>query len=63
MLNLEKFEVAIVIPAFNEEDTIEEIHFGKGFGCITDIEIIDDTMYVVSLTDGTIYKIFLNDLL
>ena len=47
----------------NEEDTIEEIHFGKGFGCITDIEIIDDTMYVVSLTDGTIYKIFLNDLL
>ena len=47
----------------NEEDTIEEIHFGKGFGCITDIEIIDDTMYVVSLTNGTIYKIFLNDLL
>ena len=25
MLNLEKFEVAIVIPAYNEEDTIEEI--------------------------------------
>ena len=47
----------------HEGDNMEEIHFGKGFGCITDIEIIDDTMYVVSLTDGTIYKIFLNDLL
>ena len=47
----------------HEEDNIEEILFGKGFGCITDIEIRGDYMYVVSISDGTIYRIFLKDLL
>jgi glucose/arabinose dehydrogenase len=47
----------------HEEDDIEEIIFGKGFGCITDIEIRGDDMYVVSIFDGTIYRIFLKDLL
>ena len=47
----------------HEEDNIEEILFGKGFGCITDIEIRGDNMYVVSIFDGTIYRIFLKDLL
>ena len=46
----------------HEEDNIEEILFGEGFGCITDIEIRDDDMYVVSIFDGTIYRIFLKDL-
>tara|TARA_Y100000310_G_scaffold331678_1_gene405689 strand:- start:1483 stop:2727 length:1245 start_codon:yes stop_codon:yes gene_type:complete len=47
----------------HEEDNIEEILFGEGFGCITDIEIRGDDMYVVSIFDGTIYRIFLKDLL
>ena len=46
----------------HEEDNIEEILFGEGFGCITDIEIRGDDMYVVSIFDGTIYRIFLKDL-
>ena len=47
----------------HEEDNIEEILFGKGFGCITDIEIRGDYMYVVSIFEGTIYRIFVKDLL
>ena len=47
----------------HEGDSMEEIHFGKGFGCITDIEFKDEYMYLVSLTEGTIYRIFLKDLL
>ena len=45
----------------NNEDSIEEIIFGGGFGCITDIEFSDNTMYVTSLSNGIIYKIFLKD--
>jgi len=45
----------------NKEDSNEEILFGEGFGCITDIKFRNDAMYVTSLTDGTIYKIFLKD--
>tara|TARA_Y100000590_G_scaffold185628_1_gene211548 strand:+ start:5354 stop:6550 length:1197 start_codon:yes stop_codon:yes gene_type:complete len=41
----------------HETDNIEEIIFGQGFGCITDIKFKDGKMYVVSLTDGIIYKI------
>ena len=41
----------------NENDDADEILFGKGFGCITDIEFKGNEMYVVSLVDGTIYKI------
>jgi len=40
------------------EDSITEIIFGIGFGGITDIEAgPDGLLYVVSITDGTIYKI------
>ena len=41
----------------NENDDNNEILFGQGFGCITDIKFKDDKMYVVSLTDGIIYRI------
>jgi len=45
----------------HEQDSLQEIHFGKGFGCITDIEFHNNDMYVTSLTSGTIYKISFND--
>ena len=45
---------------FNEGDNIEDILFGEGFGCITDIKFNDGKMYVVSLSSGTIYEIFLD---
>jgi len=41
----------------NESDNNEEIIFGQGFGCITDIKFKDGVMYVASLTDGIVYKI------
>ena len=47
----------------HEGDSMEEIHFGKGFGCITDIEFKDEYMYLVSLTEGTIFRISLIDLI
>ncbi len=41
-------------------ESIDEIIFGTGFGCITDIEMgPDGSLYVVSLTDNKIYKITL----
>ena len=46
----------------HEGDNMEEIHFGKGFGCITDIEFKDEYMYIVSLSAGTIFRISLIDL-
>ena len=45
---------------FNEGDNIEVILFGEGFGCITDIKFNDGKMYVVSLSHGKIYEIFLD---
>ncbi len=45
---------------FNEGDNTEDILFGEGFGCITDIKFNDGKMYVVSLSSGTIYEIFLD---
>ena len=45
---------------FNEGDNIEDILFGEGFGCITDIKFNDGKMYVVSLSSGKIYEIFLD---
>lgn len=39
-------------------ESLDEIVFGTGFGCITDIEMgPDGLLYVVSITDNTIYKI------
>lgn len=42
----------------NIGDSMDEIIFGTGFGCITDVIIgPDGLLYIVSLTDGTIYRI------
>ena len=42
----------------NVGDSMDEIIFGTGFGCITDVVAgPDGLLYVVSLTDGTIYRI------
>ena len=41
----------------NIDDSNEEILFGTKFGCITDIEFHSDGLYVVSITEGKIYKI------
>ncbi|HXX05547.1 MAG TPA: PQQ-dependent sugar dehydrogenase, partial [Candidatus Bathyarchaeia archaeon] len=42
----------------NIGDSQDEIIFGSGFGCITDIKIgPDGLMYIVSLPFGTIYRI------
>ena len=39
-------------------DSMDEIIFGTGFGCITDVVAgPDGFLYIVSLTDGTIYRI------
>lgn len=39
-------------------ESLDEIVFGTGFGCITDVEMgSDGLLYVVSITDNTIYKI------
>jgi len=43
----------------NPNDLADELLFGSGFGGITDIKLgPDGLLYVVSLTDGTIYRIF-----
>ncbi len=43
-------------------DDYSEIEFGEGFGCITDIEEgPDGFLYIVSLSDGTIYRIIPTD--
>ena len=42
----------------NIGEPMDEILFGSGFGCITDVVAgPDGLLYVVSLTDGTIYRI------
>ena len=42
-----------------ENDSMEEILFGSNFGLISDIEFgPDGSLYVVSLLDGTIYRIY-----
>ena len=39
-------------------EALDEIIFGTGFGCITDVEIgPDGLLYIVSITDNIIYKI------
>jgi len=43
----------------NRNDSPDELLFGSGFGGITDIKLgPDGLLYVVSLTDGAIYRIF-----
>lgn len=50
------------IPTDNNErnsESMEEILFGKNFGCITDVqEGPEGNLYVVSITGGAIYRIF-----
>jgi glucose/arabinose dehydrogenase len=42
----------------NKGDPMDEIIFGTGFGCVTDIVTgPDGLLYIVSLTDGVIYRI------
>ena len=42
----------------NDIENIDEILFGDGFGCLTDIEFgPDGNLYLVSLTDNTIYRV------
>ena len=53
--------IANFITLENEQkdfETLDEIIFGSGFGCITDVEMgSDGLLYVVSISDNTIYKI------
>ena len=43
----------------NTGDDSGEIEFGNGFGCITDLEIgFDGFLYIASISDGIIYRIF-----
>ena len=42
----------------DDNDEMDEILFAKGFQTITDIEFHDDAMYVLSISDGSIYKIY-----
>ncbi len=53
--------VANTVKNESEENIIEplnEILFGDGFGCITDIKFgPDGNLYVVSLSDNMIYRI------
>ena len=42
----------------NIVESLDEIEFGSGFGCITDIKFgPDGNLYIVSLSDGIIYRI------
>lgn len=39
-------------------DSMDEIMFGNGFGCVTDIKVgPDGLVYIVSLSDGVIYRL------
>ena len=42
----------------DDNDEMDEILFAEGFQTISDIEFHDDAMYVVSIFDGSIYKIY-----
>jgi hypothetical protein len=68
--NLYKFELnsdrtgfvfndpALEDKVVNTDESMEENIFGTGFGCITDIEVgPDGLLYILSLSDGTIYRI------
>jgi uncharacterized protein YjbI with pentapeptide repeats len=46
----------------DDNDEIDEIIFAKGFQGVTDIKFHDGAMYVVSIGDGSIYKIYSKEL-
>ena len=67
-LNTDRTEFVFSDPGLSDlvlddGDEIEEILFGKGFQGITDIEFHDGAMYVVSIGDGSIYKIYRKNIL
>ena len=42
----------------NLGESLDEVIFGSGFGCITDLEVgPDGLLYIVSLSEGTIFRI------
>ena len=45
----------------DDDDKIDEIIFAENFRGITDIKFHNDAMYVVSIGDGSIYKIYPNE--
>lgn len=48
----------ITINDTKDFESTQEILFGEGFGCLTDVEFgPDGNLYLVSLTDNTIYRI------
>ena len=52
----------IEIDGQTEVESIDEILFGEGFGCLTDVEFgPDGNLYLVSLTDNTIYQVLPQD--
>ena len=62
-LNSDRTEFVFSNPKLSDlvldnNDEIDEILFAKGFQTVTDIEFHDDAMYVVSISDGSIYKIY-----
>ena len=46
----------------DDNDEIDEIIFAKGFQGVTDIKFHDGVMYVISIGDGSIYKIYSKEL-
>lgn len=47
----------------NISDSMDEIILGTGFGCLTDIKVgPDGLIYIVSLSDGAIYRLVPKDL-
>ena len=62
-LNSDRTEFVFSNPKLSDlvldnNDEIDEILFAKGFQTVTDIEFHDGAMYVVSISDGSIYKIY-----
>ena len=51
-------DAALSDNVVNTGESMDEVIFGTGFGCLTDIEVgPDGLLYILSLSEGTIYKI------
>jgi uncharacterized membrane protein len=51
-------DAALSDNVVNTGESMDEIIFGTGFGCLTDIEVgPDGLLYIVSLSERTIYRI------
>jgi glucose/arabinose dehydrogenase len=51
-------DAALSDNVVNTGESMDELIFGTGFGCLTDIEVgPDGLLYILSLSEGTIYKI------